>query len=237
MTARASKKSTKADNMHAEAGRQRADASAFGERLRSAMARISLKNAELARRAGVSPQMVSEYTAGAKIAGADNLFSLADALGVRPRWLIRGEGEMLDAVAADNAGFVNLPRYDVFQFGEYGKGVAEETVQLPASWLQAAVKTTSGLWIAEMPSDALPSVAREGETIICRDPETPLQDRRVYIFLLDGRPIVRRVAFQPNQVVLRGEDEADTITLRPEELEERLMPAGRILATVRLDQV
>jgi hypothetical protein len=181
--------------------------------------------------------MVSEYTAGAKIAGADNLFSLADALGVRPRWLIRGEGEMLDAVAADNAGFVSLPRYDVFQFGEYGKGVAEETVQLPASWLQAAVKTTSGLWIAEMPSDALPSVAREGETIICRDPETPLQDRRVYIFLLDGRPIVRRVAFQPNQVVLRGEDEADTITLRPEELEERLMPAGRILATVRLDQV
>lgn len=125
----------------------------------------------------------------------------------------------------------------MFSFDEYGKGPRIEQVSVPATWLLAATKTTTGLWLTEMPSDALPSVAREGETIICRDPETPLQDRRVYIFLLDGRPIVRRVAFQPNQVVLRGEDEADTITLRPEELEERLMPAGRILATVRLDQV
>lgn len=181
--------------------------------------------------------MVSDYASGLKIAGADNLFSLADALGVRPRWLIRGEGEMLDRQQGDASDLIALPRYDVFRFGEYGKGLPEETVQLPASWLRASVKATSGLWIAEMPSDALPSVAREGETIICRDPETPLQDRRVYIFLLDGRPIVRRVAFQPNMIVLRGEDEADTINLRPEELEQRLMPAGRILATVRLDQV
>ena len=197
-----------------------------------------LSNADVARVSGISRQLVSEYANGQKVAGADNLFSLADAVGVQPRWLIRAEGEMETSPApGSTSDLIKLPRYDVFAFGEYGKGPAVETVQLPASWLIAAVKTTNGLWLAEMPSDALPDVAREGETIICRDPETPMQDRRIYIFLLDGRPIVRRIAFQPNLVVLRGEDEADTITLRPDEMAERLMPAGRILARVRLDQV
>lgn len=237
MTAQASKKSTKADTSIVNGGRQRAAAADFGERLTAAMAAKSLKKSEVARRSGISPQLISEYAAGLKIAGADNLFSIADALGVRPRWLIRGEGEMLETSGGAPQELVNLPRYDVFRFDDYGKGAVQETVPVPAAWLQGLIKGVTGLWLTEMPSDALPDVAREGETIICRDPETPIQDRRVYIFLLDGRPIVRRVAFQPNAVVLHADDEANTITLRPDELGDRLMPAGRILATVRLDQV
>lgn len=187
---------------------------------------------------GVAPSTIQRYLAGS-IPAADIAIKLARELGVRVEWLIAGE-EPVRAFEEPSTGddaAVLLDRYDVFSFGEYGKGPRVEQVSVPAAWLMAATKTTSGLWLTEMPSDALPEVAREGETIICRDPENPLQDRRVYIFLLDGRPIVRRIAFQPNQVVLRAEDEADTITLRPDELEERLRPAGRILATVRLDQV
>lgn len=210
-------------------------ASAFAERLQ-----VALKGRVLARIAdqvGIAPSTIQRYLGGS-IPAADTAFKLARVLDVRVEWLIAGEGPInYPAEAAGDDAEVALPRFDVFSFGEYGKGPAVETVRVPAAWLMAVTKTTAGLWLTEMPSGALPEVAREGETIICRDPETPLQDRRVYIFLLDGRPIVRRVAFQPNAVVLRGEDEADTITLRPEELEQRLMPAGRILATVRLDQV
>lgn len=210
-------------------------ASAFAERLSAACAGRVLK--QVADAVDVAPSTIQRYLAGS-IPAADIAIKLARTLGVRVEWLIVGEGPM-NHVPGATAGDaeVALQRFDVFAFDEYGKGPPVETVRVPAAWLMAAAKATTGLWLAEMPSGALPEVAREGETIICRDPETPLQDRRVYIFLLDGRPIVRRVAFQPNAVVLRGEDEADTITLRPEELEQRLMPAGRILATVRLDQV
>lgn len=236
MTARASRSSTKADTKRSSGDRQRVDAVAFGERLRAAMDKKSLTNSELASKSGVSRQLISEYANGLKVAGADNLFSLADALEVYPRWLIRGEGEMAPPANSDDS-MVALPRYDVFQFNEYGKGEPVETVRLPAAWLQASVKTTRGLWLTEMPSDALPEVAKAGETVICRDPDQPLQERRVYIALLDNRPIVRRVTFRPEGVFLRAEDEGDTIVLRPDEIEERLRVAGRIMATVRLDQV
>jgi transcriptional regulator with XRE-family HTH domain len=230
--------STKADTKRSGGDRQRVTAAEFGERIRAAMARKSLTNSDVARVSGISRQLVSEYAGGQKVAGADNLFSIADALEVYPRWLIRGEGEMAPSPQPQEAAdLVALPRFNVHTFGEYGKGQPVETVRVPAAWLAASVKSSTGLWLTEMPSDALPDVAREGETIICRDPETPLQDRRVYIFLLDGRPIVRRISFQPHAIILRAEDEADTITLRPDEMADRLMPAGRILATVRLDQV
>ncbi|MFN3858382.1 MAG: helix-turn-helix domain-containing protein [Caulobacter sp.] len=232
--ARASNLSAKADIKSSDGGRQRLSPEGFGERLRQALKEKGLKNADLARLSGLAPQLISEYASGRKIAGADNLFSIADALGVYPRWLIRGEGPAYEIPADPSEQIVDLERYNVFYFDEYSKGPVIDHIALPAKWLYDAARTTSGLWLAEMPSDALPSVAREGETIICRDPEVPLQDRRVYIFLLGGRPIVRRFFLLPDKVSLRGDVEGDTIEIPLVEFDDRVMPVARVVAALSL---
>ncbi len=234
MAAIADQKSTKADTIHKGGQRQRVDAAAFGARLTAAMERKGVKNAQLADMSGVSRQLVSEYANGQKVAGADNLFAIADSLGVYARWLLRGEGPVdvsgTDAGAED---VVPIPRYDVFSFDEFGRGEPTEIASVPR-WLIAQLRSATGLWLAEMPSDALPEVAAEGDTIVCRDPDSPLQDRRVYIFLMDGRPIVRRVQVRSDGLLLSGSSPDDEITLRPDEL-DRLTPAGRVLGAITLN--
>jgi transcriptional regulator with XRE-family HTH domain len=206
------------------------DASGFPERLKAALAgRVA---AEVARGAGIPAQTLGGYLKGA-IPSADRALALADELGVDYRWLIAG----IDAPAAvsDDADNVKIDRYDAFSFSEYGKGERVEEITIPR-WLLSSVKQSSGIWLCEMPSDALPSVAREGEMVICRDAELPLQDRRVYIFLIDGRPVVRRVFVRPDGLQLAGETDDAAIIFRAEDA-EHVVAIARVLAAISLSQV
>lgn len=234
MTASADQLSTKADTIHEGGQRQQTPAEAFAERLRAAMVEKGLKNSALADGAGISRQLVSEYATGKKIAGADNLFSLADFLDVQARWLLRGQGERYRG-ATSEAAEETLPRFDLFGFGENGKPEPAEMVAIPRPILQS-IKVSSGLWLAEMPNAAMPSLAQEGELLVCRDPEEILQDRRVYVFQFDGRPVVRRVYVRPDGLQLRSEDDSDTIQLAPEDL-EHLRPIARVLSAIAIHRV
>ncbi|MDB5432386.1 MAG: phage repressor [Caulobacter sp.] len=199
-----------------------------------------MTQADVARGSGLRPQLINEYLKGKKVPGADNAFSLADSVQVSARWLIRGEGSRGQAGGIDvpDEGWVKLPRRNLFKFTPEAAPEPEEMVPIPVEWLAMSVRApTAQLWITEMPSDAMPNVAREGEPIICRDPDFPLQDGRVYVFLLDGRPIVRRVQIRPEGLVLKAEAEGlDAIVLKGEQIEQ-LVPIGRVLSAINLQAV
>ncbi|MGE3511449.1 MAG: helix-turn-helix domain-containing protein [Vicinamibacterales bacterium] len=73
--------------------RDRYKAAGFSRRIREAAEHIG-GNAELARRLGLAPQTVSNWTGQAKprIPGADRLALIADATGADINWLATGEG-------------------------------------------------------------------------------------------------------------------------------------------------
>ncbi len=163
----------------------------------------------------------------------DKLLSLADQLGVEPRWLASGEGLKN---AAEDSDWVILPRYDLLSFNENGKPDSVEKVALRRDLL-GRWGNVSKLWVAAMPSDAAPEIAREGDTLLCTDPEPQLVDGRAYVFQLDGRTIVRRVQFRPEGLVLKTDrTDPDPYLLKPEDL-DRLQPIARILAAVVLKDV
>lgn len=207
----------------------------FAIRLREAVEGRVL--AQIAKAADVAPSTLQRYLGGAMPA-ADIAFRLARAIGVRAAWLIEGEEPKLDqlptsATVVGLAGDVAIvPRYDLFAFGEYGKPEPAETLALPTSML-ARARITAGIWVAEMPSDAFPSLAGEGELLICRDPEQSLQDRRIYVFLIDGRPIVRRVFVRPDGLQLGSENESDTMLVTPHEL-EAVTPIARVVSAISI---
>lgn len=230
MTASADRKSTKADTIHKGGQRQRVDNDAFSERLRDAMREKGYRNSDLADEAEISRQLISEYTSGKKIAGADNLFTIADCLGVQARWLLRGEGERDRATRGATSTEEQIPKFDLFKFSEHGKPEPSEMVSIPTNILHS-LKVRSGIWLAEMPSSAMPSLAQEGELLVCRDPDEIIQDRRVYVFVIDGRPLVRKAYVRPEGLQLRSEDDGDTILVTPSELEQ-IRPIGRVLSAI-----
>ena len=203
----------------------------FGGRLRSVLKGKTAST--VAKAVGVAPSTLHKYQQGAMPA-ADIAVKLARALGVEVNWLIEGEGPASrdEAEALAEQSVVRLPVHDPHSFTEYGLGKPVDEIAVPRQLIGSA-RSTAGLWLTEMPTDALPSVAAEGQLILCRPPDQPLQDRKVYIMLLGPRTIVRRVFVRPDGLVLKGDDEADSITLRPDDL-ETIMPVGRVLGPIGL---
>jgi hypothetical protein len=164
----------------------------------------------------------------------DKLLRLADELGVEARWLATGEGPV--TATADDPDWVSLPRYDLLGFAEYGKPDAADVVRLRRDLL-GRWGSASNLWLATMPSDATPEIAREGDLLLCSDPAPPLMDGRVYAFRLDGRLLIRRVQFRAEGLMLKVDrNDPDPIVVQASDV-DRLYPIARILAAIVLQPV
>jgi transcriptional regulator with XRE-family HTH domain len=218
-------------------------AAAFGARLRKRAHDLDLTATELGKKAGIKKQTMTGYWTGERLCGSDKLFALADALDLDPRWLIEGvhspQRQLVEAGAAE---WVSLPRYDLSRFTIEGKPEPLDSMPVRRDWLNRLLLVSTDLWLTEMPSDALPDLARQGDTIICRDvePREPdLIEGRAYIFMLDGTPIVRRVGFQPGRLILTSTDPAiPPITIErsnPPHIDEHLVPVARVLGTFKLN--
>ena len=183
---------------------------------------------------------MSEYRTGT-IPKGDKLFRFADALGVSPRWLATGEGGTRTSLSDADEDWVQLPRYDLFAFGEAGERPSPvEQVALRRDWLGGVrAQATDGLWLADMPSGALQDVAQEGETLVVRDYLPPIVEGRPYVLMVGGRPMVRKVSVRPEGLVLKATDPAiDPIIVRPDQLDTgEVIPVGRVLATLSLRSV
>ncbi len=72
----------------------------LGKRLRSLRKKNTLNQAELAKKSGVSQQLISQIE-NEKIKSTNDIFSLSDALNVNAKWLATGVGDMKSSVAND----------------------------------------------------------------------------------------------------------------------------------------
>lgn len=195
------------------------------------------KAAEVARAIGMKPQTLDAYLRGA-IPSADRALLIADALAVNVRWLITGRGprESAESPRADDD-WRELPRYDLFRFGEEGRPEPEEMVRIRRDWISRLARAAADPWLAEMPSDAMPDIGREGDLVLCEDVRPPLVDGRVYVFLVDSRPIVRRLQARPEGLLLKASaPDVDPIMVRAEDVES-LVPVGRVLGSISLQAV
>ena len=207
----------------------------FSERLNVAME--GREDATVGRAIGVGKSLVGSWRRGTVPSGP-TIFRLADELGVAPRWLATGLGPREVGPAADvDPDVAVLPRYDILRFAETGKPEPSDQVAVRIDWLARAARTLSGLWLADMPSDAELSLAREGDALVCEDVAPPLVDGRTYIFLLSGRPLVRKVRLRLEGLVLSSDDPAVEAITVTEDRAEDLVAVGRVLATIALRSV
>ena len=223
------------ENTRELAGQARKRDMGFSERLNDAM--VGREDATLARSIGVSKSLVGNWRRGTVPSGP-TIFRLADELGVSPRWLATGLGPQREGAFPEaDPEMTVLPRFDILRFSEHGKPEASDQIPVRSEWLIRSARSTKGLWLADMPSDAMPDVAREGDALVCQDVTPPLVDGRTYIFLLSGRPLVRRVQLRREGLVLQSNDaSSEPITVGPGS-EDDLVPIGRVVAALSLRSV
>jgi hypothetical protein len=171
---------------------------AVGKRVLEAMAGRDLK--WLSSATGISDSTLSGYIAGG-IASAEKAVAIGRALGRSVEWLMTGT-EISAAgsppnrpglVSVDEADFVGLPRYDLGNITEAGKGHRIETIPFRRDWLMRRVGTATGLWVIELFATYDELGLYEGDALICSDipRDAPPPDNSTCIFLGDGIFVAR----------------------------------------------
>lgn len=170
--------------------------------------------------------------------GADRFFKLADALGVSPRWLITGEGPRShDEAEPEEPDWLTLPRYDLWKLTPDDAPEPIGTERVRRDWISRATRSSKPMWVADLPSDAMSEIGVEGDTVVCEEASKPFGDNRVYIFLMDGSPVVRRVQARPDGILLKADDPTiEPIAVAGADLDS-LVAVGRVLAAINLKVV
>ncbi|MCA1749129.1 MAG: helix-turn-helix domain-containing protein [Parasphingopyxis sp.] len=172
-------------------------------RIAARAAELKLKQSDIAARLGIPKTTMSRIWKGENLPDSAILFPLSDLLGRSPRWLLYGGEEFSPELP--NEEWLSLPVYNFARISRDGKGEPSGEMPLRRDWLERKLSNAGNLWLTEMPNDLLDDVAGEGETIICSDVATDaseLADGRVYVLLLDGQPVIRRVSFEPDSILL-----------------------------------
>lgn len=217
-----------------------------GFSLRLADALTGKTAAAIAREIGVAPSSLQRYLSGS-IPAADTALKLAKALGVSAEWLIAGSGprdvlptsansagaRLFDAASAE---WVFVPRYRFDLVMTAVSSVVIETYPMRRDWLYRSLGTVEHIWITEMPTDDMPSVAAQGDTIICRN-ALDIREGLAYVFSLDGQLVVRRAVVDPDLgLALRTDDPTKAVEPLSDHLINLTM-IGRVLAKISLSPV
>lgn len=187
--------------------------------------------ARAAREMDVLPQTLHRWLDGSRTPSAEAVFILADRLQVSPRWLLQGVGPMRPGEPTTIPdGCVLVSFYDPATLNIEGRGDPSERVPIPRDLIPQSPDPRVEYWLTLMPSPAMPEVATEGVTIVCRDPEGELVDGGVYLFAIKGvAALVRRVAYRGEAPGLTNDTPSSWHPWSPDELP----PVARIIGALR----
>lgn len=204
--------SSKTDDISQNKDGQAANAKvAFGERLRAKIEASGLKDAEVARRSGISTSALSSYTKGRSFPNSEQLIPLCDVLGAEPRWLISGIEQPRSIVSVEDAEWEDVPFFDLRNVTDTGKGEPQSWTPFRKDWLNRTLGTAFDLYLVRLLSDYRSRLGdrdlSEGDLVFVRE-ITPaeLADGHVVIWRREGGLKVARYSLQQ-----RDRDDGDVI--------------------------
>lgn len=215
---------------------------AFGNMVKGRMEQLGLRDAELARRLGVSRQAVGQWRQGQSLPKPDKIGPLADHLKI-PRDQITFDLRISNVVAIDteNGHTRNLRRVPLLSWVDAGRGAEVVSSQSASSARQnviVAEKVSSTAFALQVRGDSMEPEYCDGEVIIV-DPEVrPVADDCIVAELLRqgeeaGQGDVTFKRYSPRGVI-DGYPCFDLIPINPafDTVTVSVRNPGRIIGTV-----
>lgn len=168
----------------------------------------------LSGQTGIPASTLSDYVQRG-ISRADNAVKIARALETTVEFLIDGiEGASTrrHLVDVNDAEWVDVPEYSVFEIDELGKIAPIVTSKMRKDWLYSSLGEASGLWVAAAPGRYEALGIEPLTMLFCKDhrPGEYMIHGVRYLFRVNGGVIIARFA--------QREDASDEPTVLPREI-------------------
>lgn len=171
---------------------------------------------------------MSSYLKGRSFPNSEQLFPLCDVVKADARWLISGAGRIHALSDAAEADFEWVPRFDLREIRDDGKGERIDETPMRKDWLTQRLGTSSELWLTAILSDYPALDLAEGDLVFCREAEPQeLLNGQLILWRINQGIIVARysVAAGAGQITMDG----DNVVTAREVSPEQYVPIARIL--------
>lgn len=187
------------------------DMTLLGSRLRLAIAKMGMTQAQLARACGVKPPSVNGWLNGkAKYLKGQNLLAAAKALNVSQDWLATGDGIMGPYEEAP-AAIPNLPSNEFVQVAilntrqsvlddRFEEHLYEEKMVFRKADLTALRVQSQDARVLVVSDNSMAPTLPQGSTVLINTGDTALQDTMVYAIFYDGQMFFRRLVLDFSDV-------------------------------------
>lgn len=188
MAASPNTKSINVENKATKREIQDENVEAIALRIRKRAADLSFNARSLGEALGIPSSSAANYWNGKRSWPSEVLPRLADTLHTNVDALLRGKGRTGAVVAVEDADWVQVPEYSLFEIDEFGKLDPISAIPMRKDWLYTSLGENSGLWLARLPAryDAL--TIGTGTPLFCKDhrPGERLTEGTYYLFRING---------------------------------------------------
>ena len=210
---------------------------------------LGLRTKDIADITGITPDKVSKVRAGKRRLTAGEMERLREFLvrrsvaratggGDNPSEGAETKGLIVSVLSEDK--WTLLPLYDLAAFdrreasGQIVFPPALEMVPVRRTDLARLHITRSEVWLIEMPTNILPSVARQGELLVCQDGGIGFHDRSVIVLAFGGDPsIIRRVVRASDGTLTLQADDPSVPPITIAQLAGGFARFGEVLGAIR----
>lgn len=136
---------------------------------------------------------------------SDVAVRIARALGVTLDWLLVGQAGTAPLMPADDAGWVDVPEYDLREMTEASLGQPARVTPVREDWLYTTFRARSGLWLTRLLSDYHPAGLAEGTLVICQMvSRDELAEGHVCLWRVQDTVVVGRFSVLPDAAIVQG---------------------------------
>ena len=197
----------------------------MANRIRDRAEEVRVSYSDVLRETGVSSSAMANYWTGKRPWPTEHLGTIADLLDTSVDALM-GRQRRNHLVSADDADWVDVPEYSLFEIDELGKLAPIVTSKMRKDWLYSSLGETSGLWIAAAPARYEALGIEPMTMIFCKDHR--LGERMIhgvhYLFRVNGGVIIARFAHRDD-----GSDEHTVVTREIGHDDDQYQPVARIV--------
>lgn len=211
------------------------------ERLKTALKKLRITQADLAERTGLSVNIVRHLSSGAKTLTPEIAEIIEKHTGINAAWVLLGIGEMfdkpsgvIDSVLGDNEG----SRYAVTYYpnikasagsGYFNNDDSEvEIISLPKAVVNKTIKTGK-IDAIKVHGDSMTPTIRENDIIFVSKQDVTVEDNRIYVIRYGDEIKVKRLFKRRGEKILLRSDN----TIYPDEEisvhDEEVVVLGKVI--------